>query len=103
MTRKLKVFGFTTTPFKEWEAETRQVRVIVAATSRAKAAQAFCDIGMNVTVLFLTNYASETGNAHEIEIATARPETVFWASEKGVWDTRNFIEAAPSKYATRDR
>lgn len=50
-----------------------QVRAIVAATSREKAAEA-----LHTSDHFLSGYASETGNKLELETALGEPGTVFW-------------------------
>lgn len=60
------------------EAGYRQVRVVVAARSMNAAAKAF-----NTPVGQVRQYACETGNATEIEVANSKPGKVFWAERLG--------------------
>ena len=88
---KLKVYGYTGMPFRDTKPETRQVRVIVAATSCKAAVEVLRRAGQsNLTEGFLAKYGGETGNQVEIEVATARPGTVFWRSEWGSSKTEDY-------------
>jgi len=69
MPNKLKVFGGLT--FKDG----KQVRTIVATTSKASAARL-----VGEKMHHFNDYWCETGNAIELEIANTRPETVFISS-----------------------
>lgn len=62
MSRPLKVYG------GRIMRETKQVRVIVAATTKAEAAKA-----AGITAGRFRDYWSETKNDQEIEIATRNP------------------------------
>jgi hypothetical protein len=62
MTKKLKTFGWGDGR-KEW---------IVAATTKKSAAESF-----GITMHEFRNYAHETGNDDEIELATSEPGKVF--------------------------
>lgn len=90
----LKVWGFTTTPRREWEAAApelgRQCRVIVAAPNGRQAAAVF-----GLTLGELRGIAGITGNAREIEVATAKPGAVFCAAEGGREAERIWHEVAP--------
>jgi hypothetical protein len=75
---KLKVWGMATfldgvSNQPSPNGPERQVRAIVAAPSREKAARA-----IGVAQSQLANYGSVTGNAEEVATATAEPLTVFW-------------------------
>lgn len=65
---KLKVWGCAL----QLRDVPRQQRVIVAANSRAQAARI-----LRVSDNFLRDYASVTGNALEIAIATNKPGAIF--------------------------
>lgn len=72
--RKLKVFGATIVDWKRQFPgnQSRQVRGIVAVTSKKAAAAAF-----EMTLGELNGYGGETANQAEIETATASPGVVF--------------------------
>lgn len=57
-------------------------RVIVAAPSRAAALIAFNAAGLRFTAHYLRGFCSETGNEHEIALATASPGTVYIKSTR---------------------
>lgn len=80
---KLKVFGGLT--FAKGRG---QVRTIVAETSQKKAAEK-----LDVSVNYLRDYFSVTGNPVECETALAKPGVVFMSSSI---DTRDF-EPQPAK------
>jgi hypothetical protein len=85
---RLKVYGSTVTPAPEWGAETRQVRVIVAATSQPAARQALEAAGVGrIPAGMFRDYWSSTGNADELAAAT-RPGQVLWSNEGGPRDFR---------------
>jgi hypothetical protein len=65
--KAVKVYGMTT--FREG----KQVRQIVACTSRAEVARI-----TGLTRRALDHSCSTTGNATELEVALAEPGTVFW-------------------------
>lgn len=74
MAGKLKVYGWSAFR-REAAGPHHQTREIVAAASKAAAARA---AGYKRPAQM--NNLCETGNAQEIEIATAQPGTVFWRS-----------------------
>ena len=79
----MKVFGIRTTPNSRWGATSRQVRVVVAATSQVKAVEAMQQAGMgNMTVNHLRNYGAVTSNPTEVEVAHTSPGQVFWSEDK---------------------
>lgn len=55
----------------------RQVRLLVAATSRAAAIRALQRHGVFVSANHMAAYWSVTGNASDIALASAQPEQVF--------------------------
>jgi len=57
----------------------RQRLVIVATTSRAKAVQAFAEIGFYITVSYLANWGYADMGGQAAEVATAEPGRVFYA------------------------
>lgn len=67
MTR-LRVYGLTSM------RAGKQVRVIVATSSRRTAAPLF-----GVSLYHMREFGCETGNAQEVQVATFASETVFWA------------------------
>lgn len=80
MTAKVKVFGTRLTVRDAAPApnRSRQVRVVVATTSRQKAAAV-----MGISVGELRSYGSETGNRDEIAQAMTSPGTAFYFDERG--------------------
>lgn len=68
MARKLKVYGGT------YDGRNR---VIVAAPNRADALRALNAAGHQMSMHGFREYGSETGNAHEIDVAATSPGTVF--------------------------
>lgn len=84
----LKVYGATVTPSPEWGATTRQVRVIVAATSQNAARKALAGVGMHVSAGMFRDYWARTGNHAEVCAATV-PGQVLWSDESGA---RNYCE-----------
>lgn len=87
----LKVFGATTTPSRQWGAQTRQVRVIVAATSQRAAVEALNAAGLRITLGEMRTYWSQTGNDHELAAATV-PGQVLWADEQGIRSAADYRE-----------
>jgi hypothetical protein len=73
---KLKVYGVTLIVNECPPAANgcRQARCIVASTSQSKAADLF-----GMTIGQFRSFGCETGNAKEIEVATAEPGVVFWS------------------------
>ena len=70
----MKVFGIRTIPNSHWGATSRQVRVVVAATSQTKAVEALQQAGItNMTVNHLRNYGAVTSNPTEVEVAHTSP------------------------------
>jgi hypothetical protein len=67
--KKLKVFGGLTV------VKGKQVRTIVATTSKKKAAEL-----VGESIHQINTWWEETGNATEVAVATAKPDTVFVAS-----------------------
>jgi hypothetical protein len=56
----------------------RQIRAIIAASSRQQVVDAFHALGdRNMTVSFLSNYWCETGNEVEVALAMSSPGTIF--------------------------
>lgn len=96
--KPLKVYGTTLGKrLGEFPAEPRhhaQVRAIVAVRTKKEAAVAF---GMSLYAL--NDWASETGNATEIAVATAKPGAVFIAP----LDNRNggFVERESAREGKR--
>ena len=90
----MKVFGITTMPPQSWGAESRQVRVIVAATSQAKAVAAMQAAGIgNMTVGHLRTYGSQSWNPVENEVALSKPGQVFWAEDNRGRKTADYHRA----------
>jgi hypothetical protein len=78
--KKLKVFGGCTF------VDGRQVRTIIATTSKKKVSEV---TGIQYTRVL--DYWSQTFNKVELEIALAKPETVFVASSFMGEDFRELI------------
>jgi hypothetical protein len=70
MPKKLKVYSSSQYFVKE--PSIRQCRAVVAAPSKKRAAEL-----LNHSMYTFNNYASETGNPMDIELAMASPETVI--------------------------
>lgn len=81
---KLKVFGGLV-----MVSQRGQLRTIVASTSRAKVVAALAKVGIHTTTGTIAAYWSETGNAHELNIALPNPGAVFQARN---WDERDYVE-----------
>lgn len=105
MARELKVFG-TTVMASGDEAQAlglnygngnRQVRAIVAATTRVDAAKAF---GMSVSQA--NGFMSATGNTVELETALAKPGQVF-ACRMDDHKKATFIEITRKEYVSYKR
>jgi hypothetical protein len=90
MTRPLKVYGITT----HLGGNARgQVRAIVATTTKKAALQA-----MRCTTSHFNTYGDETGNALEIEVATAEPGTVFYANgDRYIRNAAEFTRWEPTR------
>jgi len=78
--KKLKVFGGCTF------VDGRQVRTIIATTSKKKVAEV-----TGIQYARVLDYWSQTFNKVELEIALAKPETVFVASSFMGEDFRELI------------
>jgi len=63
----------------------QQVRVIVATTTKKRAAEL-----LGISLYELNSYFSATGNAGEIDTAEAAPETVFYNA--GTFNDRDYVE-----------
>lgn len=77
--KNLKVFGWTGSAPSGFDVPGRhhdrqEVRVIVAAPSRAAALRA---AGLKTTGTWVRDFVSQTGNEQEIAVATAKPGAVF--------------------------
>ena len=81
---KLKVFGGLV-----MMPQRGQLRTIVATTSRAKAVAALAKVGIHTNVGTIAAYWSETGNAHELNIALPHPGAVFQARNR---QERDYVE-----------
>jgi hypothetical protein len=79
----LKVFGIST--FLGGANNGKQLHAIVATTSQREAA-ACLDMSLHEFRI----YSAVTGNAVEIETATARPNVVFWQDLNAHGDDRNW-------------
>jgi hypothetical protein len=78
----MKVFGWTGARHPRLElpgarSHDRQVRFIVAARSRTEAVRA---AGENPRAAWVRDFVGETRNAGELEVALAKPGTVFAAA-----------------------
>jgi hypothetical protein len=73
MSRKLKVYAAN---------HHGTHRVIVAAPSRAAALIAFNAVGLRFTAHYMRGFCSETGNEHEIALATTSPGAVYIKSTR---------------------
>ena len=82
MGKQLKVWGGLT------QQGSRQVRTIIAAHSRKAAAEQ-----LKISQYAFSLYWGQTNNAKEIEVATARPNTVFVASTSMGFDFVEMSEA----------
>lgn len=60
----------------------KQIRVIVAAPSRAAAHRAVVAAGINVTIGEMRTYWGETGNKIELNVAGSAPGVVFYATDR---------------------
>lgn len=77
-----KVWGTTLTPNPAWGADTRQVRVIVAAERQVDAVALLAAAGLGrITQGQFRGYWSRTSNP--TEIAVADHHAVWWANEHG--------------------
>lgn len=65
-------------PLITWGMSFGRTRSIVATTSKTAAAKAF-----GISMYLFNLYASDTGNAAEIELATSEPGQVFARSNGG--------------------
>jgi hypothetical protein len=76
---KLKVFSGMSYPGG------KQTKTIVAATSQKKAAEL-----AGVSLNYLREHWSVTGNAAQIRVATSKPGTVFYGEDR--WGNEQWIE-----------
>lgn len=99
--RKLKVFGCTVMAKRDTDtgvAHHRQIRMIVAATSRKAAAEA-----MDVPVSQLQNFGGVTGNKGEIDTAMTEPGRAFWTDASNHSSTRPYQRWDGQEDAARER
>lgn len=81
MTRKLTVWGCSIGIYRK----------IVATRTKKEAAEA-----LGMSMYMFNQYASDTGNQTEIELATSKPGTVFYKSNSIYSDP--FKEKQPGEY-----
>lgn len=88
---KTKTYGILTTVPRAWGAESRQARVVVAASSRKAAVEAMRTAGLsNMTAHHLSLYGAVTGNDIEIAVTQDEPGVVFWAEDRHVTSGRQY-------------
>jgi hypothetical protein len=99
MARRLKVWYMPS--LHVWDAtpapnSNRQVRGLVAVSSRRRAAECF-----GVSEYQLTTYGNECVKPEDIELAIKKPETVFWFDEYGDKKWHEMLPTHPdySKFA----
>lgn len=89
MPRPPKVYSATVMGLNAWhdvlqsERHHRQVRVVVAAPSKAAAVRAINAAGVHMTAHDFNQYGGETGNEHDVQTALAQPGRVFYGSLNG--------------------
>jgi hypothetical protein len=85
--RKLKVYGGYC-----MVSNRGQVRHLVATTSRKRAVELCRERGVYVTLGYITDYWSETGNANELSFATHEGVWASTKSHRNAGDDTTFIE-----------
>lgn len=83
----MKVYGTTLIAKESWPTESRQPRVVVAASSKTAAARI-----LRMSLYEFNQYGSQTGNEHEIAAAMSKPGTPFVQKCENGPDMRVYTE-----------